>query len=54
MDYKKGECYCVDGFEKEGSPSLIVLPPVYRQGNYVYHGIKYAVLILPPILKDLE
>ena len=43
--YKKNEFYCIDGFVKEKAPAIVVLPAVYR-GNFIYNGIKPAVLIL--------
>ena len=43
--YKQKEVYCMDGFAKEGSESIIVLPPITRN-NYPYNGIKQSVLIL--------
>jgi hypothetical protein len=43
--FNKNDYYCIDGFPKEGFPSVVVLPPPYRQG-YVYQGIKPAVIVL--------
>ena len=43
--YNKNDYYCIDGFPKEGYPSVVVLPPPYRSG-YVYQGIKPAVIVL--------
>jgi len=43
--YSSKEHYCVDGFPKEGLPSLIVLPAPRRDG-YVYQAIKPTVLVL--------
>lgn len=28
--YNKAEYYCIDGFPKDGSPCVVVLPPPYR------------------------
>ena len=33
--FNKNDYYCIDGFPKEGYPSVVVLPPPYRAG-YVY------------------
>ena len=43
--FNKNDYYCIDGFPKEGYPSVVVLPPPYRAG-YVYQGIKPAVIVL--------
>lgn len=57
--FKKNDFICVDGFAKESSPCLVLLPPVTRN-NHPYNGIKPSVLILqdefmtPKILKTLE
>ena len=44
--FKKNEYICIDGFAKEGSPCLTIIPPVMRN-NYSYNGIKPSVLVLP-------
>ncbi len=49
---KKIGYYCIDGFPKEGSPCVVVLPPPYRSG-YVYQGIKPAVIVLDGSDADL-
>ena len=57
--FKKNDYICVDGFAKENSPCLVLLPAVTRN-NYPYNGIKPSVLILqedfitPKIKKVLE
>ena len=43
--FKKNDFICVDGFAKENSPCLVLLPAVTRN-NYPYNGIKPSVLIL--------
>jgi len=57
--FKKNDFICVDGFAKENSPCLVLLPAVVRN-NYPYNGIKPSVLILqdefltPKIMKVLQ
>ncbi len=48
VDFKKNDYYLVDGFGKEGSPSIVLLPFIKREKHHIYHAIKPAVLILPP------
>ena len=43
--FKKNDYICVDGFARENSPCLVLLPPVTRN-NHPYNGIKPSVLIL--------
>lgn len=43
--FKKADYYCIDGFPTEGMPGVVVLPPPYR-GNYIYQGLKPAVIVL--------
>lgn len=45
VNFKKNEYYCIDGFVKDKAPSIIVIPAVMR-ANFIYNGIKPAVLIL--------
>ena len=57
--FKKNDYICVDGFAKENSACLVLLPAVVRN-NYPYNGIKPSVLILqdefltPKIMKILQ
>jgi len=57
--FKKTDYICVDGFAKENSPCLVLLPAVLRN-NHPYNGIKPSVLILtedfltPKIVKVLQ
>ncbi len=43
--FKKSDYICVDGFAKENSPCLVILPAVTRN-NFAYNVIKPSVLIL--------
>ena len=43
--FKKSEFYCIDGFVKENAAAIVVIPAVKR-GNFVYNGMKPAVLML--------
>ena len=44
--FKKASFYCIDGFPKESLPCVVVYPSPMR-GQYVYQGIKPAVITLP-------
>jgi hypothetical protein len=43
--FRKSEFYCIDGFVKENGGAIIVVPAVKR-GNFIYNGMKPAVLML--------
>ena len=43
--FKKSDYYCIDGFPTEGMPGVVIIPPPFR-GNYVYQGLKPAVIVL--------
>lgn len=43
--FKKSDFYCIDGFVKENAAAIVVVPAVKR-GNFVYNGMKPAVLML--------
>ena len=43
--FQKSDFVCIDGFAKEGSPAMVILPSVMRN-NQIYFGIKASVIIL--------
>lgn len=57
--FRKNDFNCIDGFAKDGSPAIVILPAVMRN-NHIYYGIKPSVLILseqflnPKVLKKVE
>ena len=51
--FKKNDYYCIDGFPKEDLVSVVVLPPP-RIGNYVYQGIRPAVITLSEATEEME
>lgn len=51
--YQKNKFTCVDGFAKDGSPCIQVLPSVMRN-NHPFVGIRPCVLILPEELLTEE
>lgn len=39
-NFKKNEFHCIDGFPKENSACLMIVPGVLMRNNYAFNGIK--------------
>lgn len=44
--FKKNEFHCIDGFPKDTSACLMIIPAVLMRNNFAFNGIKSSVLIL--------
>ena len=51
--FRKSDFYCVDGFPKEDLPCVVLYPAPMR-GNYVYQGIKPAVVTLSKVNEEVR
>lgn len=53
-EFTKAEYFCIDGFPTEGMPGVVIVPAPLR-GNYVYQGLKPAVIVLSKdCIEELE
>lgn len=52
--YNKSDFMNIEGFAKENSPCIVILPPPLLRSNFSYQGIKPAVYIVADITDEIK
>ena len=52
--YNKSDFLNIDGFGKDLTPCLVILPPPMLRSNFVYQGIKPAVYMIANASEDIK